>query len=102
MWVEVSGAEAPRTLKRALRTLVVMLVTINAASAAYNWFYTDALTSNNGHWYQNGSASFGGTGLTSASGAGLVYNSTAPVYPNDYQVQATINLPNNTSGGKYG
>ena len=60
------------------------------------------MTSANSAWTQNGSVTYTGTGITSSSGGSLVSTQTAPVFANDYQVQATINLPGNTSGGNYG
>ena len=79
-----------------------MLAAAGLAQAGYNWYYSDALTAANSAWTQNGSVTYTGSGITSSSGGALVSTQTAPVYTNDYQVQATINLPGNTSGGYYG
>ena len=89
--------------KPVLPVVLMLMVVAGQAWGAYNWYYTDALTSVNGtYWTQNGSISAGFAGITSSSAGSLVSKVTAPNYPNDYQVNATINLPNNTSGGNYG
>ena len=88
---------------RGLAFLVLVLATASLVHGAYNWYYTDPLTSINGaYWTQNGSLTASSAGITSSSAGSLVSTVGAPSYPNDYQVNATINLPNNTGGGSYG
>ena len=84
------------------KTLLVLLCGTGLAYAAYTPYYSDNLTSNGGSWSQNGSVSFGSAGMSSSSGGGLVTGNYPSSYVNDYQVQATIQLPGNTSGGYYG
>jgi len=88
---------------RIVLAVLILLVFANVVQATYNWYYTDGLTSINGsYWTQNGSLTAGSTGVTTTTAGSLVSGVTAPTYPNDYQVNATINLPGNTSGGYYG
>ena len=97
------GLKCADKLKLALPVVLILLAVAGQAWGAYNWYYTDALTSvNPTYWTQNGSVTAGSTGITSATTGSLISTVSAPSYPNDYQVNATINLPNNTSGGNYG
>ena len=67
------------------RIALLMLAAAGLAQAGYNWYYSDALTSANSAWTQNGSVTYTGTGITSSSGGSLVSTQTAPVFANDYQ-----------------
>jgi RHS repeat-associated protein len=87
----------------AVTSILLLLVTAKLAHAAYVAYVSDPLTSiNSTNWYSNGSLTASSAGITSSSAGSLVSKATAPTYPNDYLVTATINLPSNTSGGNYG
>lgn len=85
-----------------MRHLLLLLLVARALSGAYQYYYTDPLTSvNAANWQQNGSvtATSGGFTAPSATGGSLISKVMAPGSPNEYEVNTTLTLV--TSGGTY-
>src|SRR5438552_18483166 len=87
-----------------MRALILapLFLFANQASAAYQYYFTDGLTTiNTANWTQNGSVRGTSSGLTatSANGGALVSKLAVPDGTSDYEVKMT--LPLTSSGGTY-
>jgi RHS repeat-associated protein len=78
-------------------------VTPWAAGTPYQYYVTDAMTAINGnYWGINGSAAASSGGLTASGSGGSVISRLAVADgSNDYEVEATVHVPNPVNGGVY-
>lgn len=87
------------------RIICAAFLFVPAVFGQYTYYYTDAFSSIDGNWTQNGSVSGGSSGLTATSSSGgsvistLSVPYTSPATPEYYEVKATFNFTN--SGGTY-
>ena len=85
-----------------LRILVSTILAAGALFGAYQYYYSDTLTTiNTANWSQNGSvtATAGGLTATTANGGSLISKVSVPDGTSQYEVKTTLTLT--TSGGTY-
>ena len=99
----ILGHGGSLAMRRTFTAIFFMLGLAGLANAQYNPYFSDQLTtSNSGNWQQNGSLTYGSSGITSSSAGAVVSKVTVPTYPNDYLVEANVILTANTNGGNFG
>src|SRR5690242_14791625 len=84
------------------RTAVTVALVARALFGAYQFYYTDTLTTiNTTNWGQNGSVSATTSGLTASSsnGGSLISKVAVPDGSSEYEVKTTLALT--ASGGTY-